>query len=55
MNFPTNFTDILNYRGPTNVSNDTKSVKEARFLDKKVADQEAVGQPLVNGTEFLYL
>ena len=24
-------------------------------MDQKVADQEAVGQPLVNGTEFLYL
>ena len=50
MIFPNNFTEILNHRGATKVSNDTKSEKGARFLDKKVADQEAADQPLVNGT-----
>ena len=54
MIFPTNFPDILNYRGATEVSNDTKSIKGARLLDKKVAEKEDVGQQLFNGTEFLF-
>ena len=34
MNFPSNFTDILNIRAAKKVSNDTKSLKSARFLEQ---------------------
>ena len=49
MHFPTNFTDILNFRVSKKDLNVTKSAKNAKSFDKKVGSQQ-----LVNGAEFLF-
>ena len=36
MVFPTDFADILNYRGPKKQLNDKKSTRDTRLLDQKV-------------------